>query len=133
VGFLTPLYLAGAALIAIPIVLHLLRRDVAPPVPFTAVHLLQKTSVDRSRRHRLRDLLLLAARVCALLLLAASFARPYRAGAPATTRTTRSIPSGRTAVDASKPLRCRSLTITSRARSESASSSAALSNWSLDW
>jgi hypothetical protein len=88
VGFLTPLYLAGAALIAIPIVLHLLRRDVAPPVPFTAVHLLQKTSVDRSRRHRLRDLLLLAARVCALLLLAASFARPYRAGAPATTRTT---------------------------------------------
>jgi Mg-chelatase subunit ChlD len=33
--------------------------------------------VDRSRRHRLRDLLLLAARVCALLLLAASFARPF--------------------------------------------------------
>ena len=87
-SFLTPLYLAGAALIAIPIVLHLLRRDVAPPVPFTAVHLLQKTSVDRSRRHRLRDLLLLAARVCALLLLAASFARPYKAGAPSTTRTT---------------------------------------------
>ena len=87
-SFLTPLYLAGAALIAIPIVLHLLRRDVAPPVPFTAVHQLQKTSVDRSRRHRRRDLLLLAARVCALLLLAASFARPYKAGAPATTRTT---------------------------------------------
>ena len=36
-SFLTPLYLAGAALIALPIVLHLLRRDVAPPVPFTAV------------------------------------------------------------------------------------------------
>ncbi|HET7697409.1 MAG TPA: BatA and WFA domain-containing protein [Vicinamibacterales bacterium] len=87
-SFLTPLYLAGAALIALPIVLHLLRRDVAPPVPFTAVRLLRKTAVDRSRRHRLRDLLLLAARVAALLLLAASFARPYRAGAAATTRTT---------------------------------------------
>ena len=48
-SFLLPLYLAGAALIALPIVLHLLRRDVAPPVPFTAVHLLQRTSVERAR------------------------------------------------------------------------------------
>src|SRR5215204_5267087 len=83
-SFLNPLFLAGAALIAIPIVLHLLRRDVAPPLPFTAVTLLKKTTVERSRRHRLRDLLLLAARVCALLLLAASFARPYVAGAAST-------------------------------------------------
>ena len=76
-SFLTPLYLVGAALIALPIVLHLLRRDVAPPVPFTAVHLLRQTTIERSRRHRLRDLILLAARVCALILLAGSFARPY--------------------------------------------------------
>jgi Aerotolerance regulator N-terminal/von Willebrand factor type A domain len=88
VSFLTPLYLLGGLLIALPIILHLLRRDVAPPVPFTAVHLLRKTTVERSRRHRLRDLLLLAARVCALLLLAASFARPFRAAAPGTTRLT---------------------------------------------
>src|SRR6185503_12574275 len=87
-SFLTPLYLFGAALIALPVILHLLRRDVAPPVPFTAVSLLRKTPVDRSRRHRLKDLILLAARVCALLLLAASFARPYRAAAPGTTRMT---------------------------------------------
>jgi hypothetical protein len=57
-------------------------------VPFTAVSLLRRSPVDRSRRHRLRDLLLLAARVAALLLIAASFARPYVAGAPASTRTT---------------------------------------------
>jgi hypothetical protein len=87
-SFLTPLYLLGAALVALPIVLHLLRRDVAPPLPFTAVHLLRRTSVERARRHRLRDLLLLAARVCALLLLAASFARPYRASAAAAARKT---------------------------------------------
>src|SRR5262245_38211135 len=87
-SFLTPLYLLGAALITLPIVLHLLRRDVAPPVPFTAVSLLRKSPIDRSRRHRLRDLILLAARISALLLLAASFARPYMAAAPATTRTT---------------------------------------------
>ena len=87
-SFLTPLYLAGAALIALPIILHLLRRDVAPPVPFTAVRLLRKSPVDRSRQHRLRDLLLLGARVAALVLLAGSFARPYFAGAPSTGRTT---------------------------------------------
>ncbi len=87
-SFLTPLYLLGAALVTLPIVLHLLRRDVAPPVPFTAVHLLRGSTVERTRRRSLRDLLLLAARVLALLLLAASFARPYRAAAVATTPTT---------------------------------------------
>jgi len=87
-SFLTPLYLIGGALITLPIVLHLLRRDVAPPVPFTAVRLLRRSAVERSRRHRLRDLLLLAARVTALLLLAGSFARPYIARAGSTGRAT---------------------------------------------
>ncbi len=82
-AFLTPLYLLGGLFIAIPIVLHWLRRDVAPSVPFTAVRLLRGSPISRSRRRRLRDLLLLAARVLALLLLAASFARPYVAGARA--------------------------------------------------
>lgn len=82
-AFLTPLYLLGGLFIAIPIVLHWLRRDVAPSVPFTAVRLLRGSPINRSRRRRLRDLLLLAARVLALLLLAASFARPYVAAARA--------------------------------------------------
>ncbi|HJR60695.1 MAG TPA: BatA and WFA domain-containing protein [Vicinamibacterales bacterium] len=80
-NFLYPAFLFGAAAIAIPIVLHLLRRDVAPEVPFSAVRLLKKSPVERSRRRRLRDLLLLAARVTALLLLAAAFARPFAPGA----------------------------------------------------
>src|SRR3954464_9365784 len=86
--FLTPLYLLGAALVTLPIVLHWLRRDVAPPVPFTAVRLLKESPIDRSRRRRLRDLLLLAARVLALLLLAASFARPYAVSARSSGRAT---------------------------------------------
>src|SRR5688572_22212574 len=80
---LYPAFLLGALAIAIPIALHLLRRDVAPDVPFTAVRLLRKEPVERSRRRRLRDLLLLAARVTALALLAAAFARPYLPGASA--------------------------------------------------
>lgn len=82
-NFLYPAFLAAALAIAVPILLHLLRRDVAPEVPFTAVRLLQKSPVERSRRRRLRDLVLLAARVAALLLLAAAFARPYSPGAAA--------------------------------------------------
>jgi hypothetical protein len=81
VSFLYPAFLLGALALAIPVVLHFLRRDVAPEVPFSAVRLLHRSPVARSRRRRLRDLLLLAARVAALLLLAAAFARPYVSGA----------------------------------------------------
>ena len=80
-SFLFPAFLIGGLAVAIPIVLHLLRREEAPQVPFSAVHLLRPSPVERSKRRRLRDLLLLAARVAALLLLAGSFARPYQAGA----------------------------------------------------
>jgi hypothetical protein len=82
-NFLYPAFLLGALAVGIPVALHLLRRDVAPDVPFTAVRLLRKSPVERSRRRRLRDLLLLAARVAALLLLAAAFARPYLPAAAA--------------------------------------------------
>jgi hypothetical protein len=77
VSFLYPAFLIGALAIAIPIALHLLRRDVAPEVPFTAVHLLRRSPLEQTRRRRLRDLLLLVARVAALMLLAIAFARPY--------------------------------------------------------
>ena len=84
-SFLFPAFLIGGLAVAIPIFLHLLRREEAPEVPFSAVHLLRASPVERSKRRRLRDLLLLGARVVALLLLAGSFARPYQAGVtPAT-------------------------------------------------
>jgi hypothetical protein len=60
---------------------QLLRRYLAPEVPFTAVRLLRRSLLEQTRRKRLRDLLLLMARVAALLLLAAAFARPYFAAA----------------------------------------------------
>ena len=82
-SFLYPAFLLGAIAIAIPIALHLMRRDVAPEVPFSAVRLLRRSPIDRTRRRRLRDVLLLAARVAALALLALAFARPYLAGAAA--------------------------------------------------
>ena len=80
-SFLFPAFLLGAAAITLPIVLHVLRRNAAPDVPFTAVKLLNRSPLDGRRRRRVQDWLLLAARVSALLLLAAAFARPYLQGA----------------------------------------------------
>lgn len=83
-GFLAPLFLAGLAAAAVPVILHLFRREVAPPVPFSAVRFLQKRTIERQERRRLQDPWLLLLRVAALSLLALAFARPYlRAEAPA--------------------------------------------------
>ncbi len=82
-SFLYPLFLVGAAAVAIPILLHLFRRKTDAVVDFPAVRLLQKAPVERHRRRRLRELILLALRVTALALLALAFARPYMQAASA--------------------------------------------------
>lgn len=79
-SFLYPAFLAGAVTAAIPIILHLLTREAAPRLPFSAVQFLKRVPVADSRR-RLRELLLLALRITALLLLALAFARPFLATA----------------------------------------------------
>ncbi|MBK5297317.1 MAG: BatA and WFA domain-containing protein [Vicinamibacteria bacterium] len=76
-GFLSPLFLLGALTVAIPVVLHLFRRRNDPVVPFSAMRFLRQVPIEQARRRRLQDLLLLALRVAALLLLAIGFARPY--------------------------------------------------------
>jgi hypothetical protein len=82
-SFLYPLFLVGAAAVAIPILLHLFRRKTDLVVDFPAVRLLHKAPVERQRRRRLRELILLALRVSALALLAFAFARPYLQAATA--------------------------------------------------
>lgn len=78
-AFLYPAFLIGALAAAVPVLLHLLKREVAPPVRFPAVRFLTRSPVEQTRRKRLRELLLLALRVAALVLLAGAFARPYLA------------------------------------------------------
>ena len=82
-SFLSPLFLAGAAAAAIPLVLHLLKREPEPRVLFAAVKLLKHAPIEHSERRHLRELLLLALRVAALLLLALAFARPFFASGAA--------------------------------------------------
>jgi Aerotolerance regulator N-terminal/von Willebrand factor type A domain len=79
VSFLSPLFLAGALAAAVPIVLHLLKREPEPRVKFPAVRLLKQAPVEYTESRRLRELLLLALRVAAFALLALAFARPFLA------------------------------------------------------
>ena len=72
-----PLFLAGAAAAAVPIVLHLLKREPEDRVKFAPVQLIKQAPVEHTDRRRLRELLLLALRVTALVLLALAFARPF--------------------------------------------------------
>ncbi|HUG44056.1 MAG TPA: BatA domain-containing protein, partial [Acidobacteriota bacterium] len=74
--FLTPLFLAATALLAVPVVLHLTRRETRNPIPFASLMFLQRIPVQEVRRRRLRSLLLLAMRCLGILLLVLAFARP---------------------------------------------------------
>jgi len=76
-AFLSPLFLIGAAAAAIPIAIHLFYRRTEPVIDFAAMRYLRRAPVEHSRRRRLRELVLLALRAGALVLLALAFARPY--------------------------------------------------------
>src|SRR4249920_2044749 len=78
-SFLAPMFLAGAAAAAVPIVLHLLKREPEDRVKFAPVRLIKQAPVEHTDRRRLRELLLLALRITALVLLALAFARPFLA------------------------------------------------------
>ncbi len=76
-GFLTPIALALGAAIAIPIILHLFQRQQGPRLIFPALRYLRRAEREHARRIKLRQLLLLALRVLAVLLLAGAAARPF--------------------------------------------------------
>ena len=85
-SFLFPAFLIGGLAVAVPIVLHMLWRERLPRVSFSDIRFLQGARVEQTRRRRLRELLLLALRVAALLLLAFAFARPFVSNAAAPDR-----------------------------------------------
>jgi hypothetical protein len=95
-AFLAPLFLAGLAALALPVLLHLRKNRPKETVAFSSLMFFDEEPPITKRRSRLQDVLLLALRCLALALLVLAFARPFfpakeDAPAPATGATTHFI------------------------------------------
>ncbi len=78
-SFVNPLYFLGALAAAVPVLLHLIKRERARRIEFPTLMFLRRISKKTIRYQRLRHLLLLLLRVLAFVFLALAFTRPYRA------------------------------------------------------
>src|SRR6185369_17585499 len=87
-SFLTPLFLLGAAALAAPILLHLVRRTRARRVQFPALVFVRQVPQRTIRRRTIHNLLLLIIRCLAILLIVIAFARPFFSGRSAAKTTT---------------------------------------------
>jgi hypothetical protein len=79
-GILAPLFLLGLGGLALPLVLHLIRRTPRGRQQFSSLMFLSPTPPQLTRRSRLDQVLLLLMRLAALALLAFAFARPFLRG-----------------------------------------------------
>jgi hypothetical protein len=82
-SFLTPLFFLGVAALAAPILVHLVRRTRARRVQFPALVFVRQVPQRTIRRRTLHNLLLLALRCLAILLIVIAFTRPFFSGGSA--------------------------------------------------
>ncbi len=75
--FLTPLFLAGFAAIAIPVLVHLIQREKKRVVQFPSLMFVRRIPYQSVRRRRIRHWFLLALRTAAIALIVLAFARPF--------------------------------------------------------
>ena len=76
-SFLAPLFLAGLAAIAVPILVHLIQRERKNVVEFPSLMFIRQIPYQSVERRRIHNWLLLLMRIAAMLLLIAAFARPF--------------------------------------------------------
>ncbi len=74
--FLAPLLLAGAALAAAPVIIHLLNRRKPRRIPWAAMAFLVAATAITRRRLRIEDILLMIVRALIVALVALALARP---------------------------------------------------------
>jgi len=88
-GFLAPWFVAGLAVLGVPIFVHLLRRHVTTPRPVPSLMFFERGIQSSTRHRRLKYRLLFALRAALLLLLVLAFANPFvrRSAADANGRT----------------------------------------------
>ena len=68
---------AGAAAMAVPILIHLIHQARAPRVPFPTLRFLRSAAERTARRRRLENVLLLLVRLLLFAVLAGALARPF--------------------------------------------------------
>ena len=76
-GLFAPWFLAGLAGLALPVYLHLLKRQTRTPKPVSSLMLYESRTQASTRHRRLRYFLLLALRLAVLLLVILAFANPF--------------------------------------------------------
>lgn len=76
-GFLAPWFLLGLGSLALPVYLHLLKRDVAERVPFSSLLFFERSRQSSVKHRKIDYRLLLAGRLLLLLLLVLAFANPF--------------------------------------------------------
>src|SRR5579872_1280707 len=76
-GLFAPWFLAGLAGLALPVYLHLLKRQTARPKPVSSLMFFESRTQASTRHRRLRYFLLLGLRLAMLLLLILAFANPF--------------------------------------------------------
>ncbi len=75
--WINPLYLAGIALLTLPILIHLVQKQDLGGVGFPSLMFLRRIELRERRRVEIRHWLLLLLRCLLLLLLVLAFARPF--------------------------------------------------------
>jgi len=79
-SWINPLYLTGLLLLALPVLIHLLRRQHSRSLKFPSLLFLQQIQWREKRRLEIRHWLLLLLRCLLFLLIVIAFARPFLVG-----------------------------------------------------
>ena len=76
-SFLAPLFFAGLAALAVPVLIHLIQRERKNVVQFPSLMFVRRIPYSSVRRRRIHNWALLLLRLAAIALIVAAFSRPF--------------------------------------------------------
>src|SRR4051812_44012816 len=81
-SFLAPLFFAGLAALAVPVIVHLIQREKKDILEFPSLMFIQRIPYQSVERRRIHNWMLFALRVAAMVLIILAFSRPFFAVDP---------------------------------------------------